>query len=129
MVQRNHKELQGHIHSGTNRGLAGDPIARMKVLQGLEYLIDASENGVVENYSQTICHFGKYTMGLTGEEVEEFIQKITGKKHVKRLLKKYNKAFGRGHTCAVMECKGCKQREVVFYHCDILKALREIGLL
>jgi len=64
-----------------------------------------------------INNFGEYRLGLTWEEVKEYIKVRTGKKRTKRIEKKFNDFFY-GSTCAVTSTD-----QILLYRHDVKRFL------
>lgn len=77
--------------------------------------------------SLDVYNYGKYRVGLTGKEIEDYLRVRANTMNIKRISKQFCKIAGR-NTGGVVICEKCGHKESLMYHHDLLRFSDELFL-
>jgi len=65
-----------------------------------------------------LAHYGQYKMGLTTNEIKDYLIVRSGKLNIEKLYKKFVDISG-VNTVAIYTCPDCKKKTVLIYRHDV----------
>ena len=87
----------------------------MNKLEKVQFKFYRTKEGEID-----LVHYGRYRMGLTIEEIKDYLRARSGKLKVEGLYKKFCKIAG-CNTCSMHVCEDCKRELVLLYRHDVLR--------